>query len=186
MNRAVILDRDGVINVDKGYVHRMEDFELLPGLIDALGLLPGDFKLIVITNQSGIGRGFYTDKEFQGFTDQVIEYLLERGVRLHGVYYCPHVPADKCSCRKPNPALLERAIEEFHLDPKKCFVIGDDSSDIEMGEALGCHTIFLQREDRGRRARYPTRPEHVACDMMDAVRYILSLEPSGQGRSQGE
>lgn len=175
-NKAVILDRDGVINVDKGYVHRMEDFELLPRVIDALKLLPEDFKLIIITNQSGIARELYTREQYLELTRVMRELFTKKGIRLDRVYHCPHLPSDNCGCRKPATVLLERAVKEFNLNPKKCFVIGDKTSDIKMGEAKGCRTILVKTGFGGRDEKYPISPEYVAQDLYDAICYILSTD----------
>lgn len=173
-NRAVILDRDGVINLDKGYIHRIEDFELLPKVIDALRLIPPDFKLIVITNQSGIARGLYTEDQFLTLTERIKELLSEKGIQLDRVYYCPHSPSDNCRCRKPGTALLEQAIKDFDLDPNRCWVIGDKASDIKMGETAGCHTILVNATSQDE--LYLVNPEYVAEDLYDAICHILSIE----------
>ncbi len=172
-NRAVILDRDGVINVDKGYVHTMADFELLPRVTEALKLLPRDFKLIIITNQSGIGRGFYTQNQFLEFMDAVKDLLSKKGIRLDRVYHCPHLPWDNCRCRKPATSLLKQAAREFNLDLKRCFVVGDQTSDIKMGQDGGCYSILVQTGSGGEDRKYPIRPEYVARDLYDAIRHIV-------------
>lgn len=182
-NRAVILDRDGVINVDKGYVHRMEDFDLLPGVIDALQLLPEDFKLIIITNQSGIARGFYTEEQFLQFMRNVEDLFSGKGIHIDKVYYCPHLPSDNCKCRKPATELLERAVKEFELDPKRSFVIGDHTSDIKMGEDAGCRTILVKTGFAGQNGKHLVNPEYVAQDLYDAIRYLLSTDTSGNDKS---
>jgi D-glycero-D-manno-heptose 1,7-bisphosphate phosphatase len=179
-NRAVILDRDGVINEDRGYVHTLEDFELLPRVAEALRLLPQDFRRIVITNQSGIMRGLYSEKQFLSLMSSVRELLLKEGVHFDAVYHCPHLPTEDCDCRKPRTALLEQAIEEFDLDPKKCFVIGDQTSDIKMGEDGGCRTILVKTGRGGEDGNYCVKPNYVAQDLYDAVRYILLTESHGE------
>ncbi|MHA2600934.1 MAG: D-glycero-alpha-D-manno-heptose-1,7-bisphosphate 7-phosphatase [Candidatus Thorarchaeota archaeon SMTZ1-83] len=185
-NRAVILDRDGVLNVDKGYVHRIEDFQLLPRVIDALQLLPEDFRLIIITNQSGIGRGFYTEEQFLELMRNVKRLLARDGIHIDKVYYCPHLPSDNCSCRKPHTDLLERAVDEFGLDPKRCVVIGDHTSDIKMGEDGGCRTILVKTGLGGTDGMYPINPEYIAQDLYDAIHYIASTPTDGKDRSSFE
>jgi D-glycero-D-manno-heptose 1,7-bisphosphate phosphatase len=182
-NRAVILDRDGVLNVDKGYVHRMEDFELLPRVIDALQLLPEDFRLIIITNQSGIGRGFYTEEQFLELMRNVKRLFAQDGIHVDEVYYCPHLPSDNCSCRKPATELLERAVAQFGLDRKRCFVIGDHTSDIKMGEDGGCRTILVKTGFGGTDGKYRIDPEYVAQDLYDAIRYVASASAGAKDRS---
>src|SRR3989338_7826768 len=105
MNKAVILDRDGVLNKDPGYVHKIEDFGLYPDVMAALKLLKG-FNLFIITNQSGIGRGFYTEEDFHKFNDHLISKLTKEGIEIKETFYCPHHPDEECSCRKPGTKFI--------------------------------------------------------------------------------
>jgi D,D-heptose 1,7-bisphosphate phosphatase len=175
-NRAVILDRDGVINVDRGYVHRLEDFELIPGVLEALGLLPADFKIVIVTNQSGIGRGLFTHEQFRGFMEVLQETLSQRQIRLDGVYYCPHTPSEGCTCRKPATGLLDQAVNELGLDRRRSYVIGDQTSDIKMGEDGGCRTILVKTGTAGRDGRFSVNPDCVAEDLHEAIQYVLGEE----------
>ena len=147
---AVFLDRDGVINVDRGYVSRWSDFEFLPGVVDALGDLSElGYRLIIVTNQSGIGRGYYTEGDFALLSTQLIDYLKEAGVNLTAIYHCPHHPTEAqggfrqvCACRKPAPGMLLRGIEDWNLDPERCVLVGDKPSDIAAGAAAGIGKLF--------------------------------------------
>ncbi|NWN92707.1 D-glycero-beta-D-manno-heptose 1,7-bisphosphate 7-phosphatase [Marinobacter adhaerens] len=136
--KAVFLDRDGVINVDHGYVYRKEDFEFVDGIFDVCRYFKEQgYLLIVVTNQSGIARGMYTEAQFQELTEWMVASFAERGVTITRVYHCPHHPdfgpeeARNCECRKPEPGMILRGITEFDLDPAKCIMIGDKVSDME-------------------------------------------------------
>lgn len=131
MNRAVFLDRDGTINVDKGYVHSPKDFELLPGSVEGLRLLQDNgFLLIIITNQSGIGRQYFTESEYLEFQCWVAEELDKNGIHIDAQYYCPHIDEDDCYCRKPRTGLFEKAAKDFNIDWGKSYAIGDRMRDL--------------------------------------------------------
>ncbi len=142
---AAFLDRDGVINRDNGYVGRWEDFEFLPGAIEGMRLLQqAGYVLIVVTNQSGIARGFYTEVDFQLLTQRMLQELAYQGVHVTEVYHCPHHPkgavqelAIECDCRKPAPGMLLRAAQEHGLSMVDSVMIGDKSSDLQAGLAAG-------------------------------------------------
>jgi D-glycero-D-manno-heptose 1,7-bisphosphate phosphatase len=144
-NKALFLDRDGVINVEKNYVHRIEDFEFVPGVFE-LCRIAGDlgFHLIVVTNQAGIGRGLYTETDFQHLTAWMVDTFRQRGIVIARVYHCPHHPTAglgtyrrDCFDRKPHPGMLLRARDELRLDLARSVLIGDKDSDIEAGQAAG-------------------------------------------------
>lgn len=143
MNPCVFLDRDGVIIVDKGYVHRREDVTLLAGVATSLAVLREQgFLLIVITNQSGIGRGYYN--HFDVFAvHRVIQSLLitASAVQLDAIYYCPHLPQDGCHCRKPAPYLLQQAQRDHAVDLARSYFVGDRDSDIECARRGGVQGI---------------------------------------------
>jgi D-glycero-D-manno-heptose 1,7-bisphosphate phosphatase len=144
MNKAIFLDRDGVINEDSGFIHRIADFKFLEGVCDSLVELQGlGFKLIIITNQSGIGRGYYSIEDFHRLNDFMLKSFGMKGITIDKVYFCPHSPEEKCECRKPKTKFIERAKEEFDLDLTNCWMIGDKISDIEMGKKAGCKTILI-------------------------------------------
>lgn len=144
-NKAIFLDRDGVINEDAGYVHRIEDFKIIPGVFNSLKKLQSaGYKLIVITNQSGIGRGIYTMEDFFKVNKYMMNILKNQGIKIDKVYFCPHNPEDNCNCRKPKTGLLEKAAEEFDIDIESSWIIGDKLSDVEMGEKAGCKTLLLE------------------------------------------
>jgi D-glycero-D-manno-heptose 1,7-bisphosphate phosphatase len=145
MMRGAFLDRDGVINVDRGYVARREDFAFVPGVLDACRALhEAGFALVVVTNQSGIGRGLYTTAEFLALTRWMQDQFARHGAPVAGVYHCPHHPTDaegpyrvQCGCRKPAPGMLLAAIDELGLDPAGSVMFGDRRSDLQAALAAG-------------------------------------------------
>ncbi len=151
--RAVFLDRDGVLNVDNGYVSQVDDFEFIEGVIEACKKLKDKgYLLVVITNQSGIARGYFSEEQFHTLTEWMDWSLADRGVDLDGIYYCPH-HAEKgvgeykvdCDCRKPKPGMLLSAIEELNIDVSNSILVGDKVSDLQAGIAAGVKTNYLVR-----------------------------------------
>ncbi len=143
MEKAIFLDRDGTLNRDSGYVHKIEDFELLEGVIEGLKLLAQSYIFIIVTNQSGIGRGYYTIEDFHKFNEKLIETLKKEGIHIKEIYFCPHHPDVKCRCRKPHTENIEKAIKKFNIDIKNSWMIGDHPSDVALGTNAGCKTVFL-------------------------------------------
>ena len=143
MRAAIFLDRDGVINVDRYYVSRIEDFQFIDGAIHALRTLgQAGFPLVIVTNQSAIGRGLYSLDDFQTLNRWMLAVLADHGVAITDVYYCPHAPEANCDCRKPAPGMLLRAAEEHQLNLEHSWMIGDKPTDIEAGVRAGVpHTI---------------------------------------------
>ena len=154
-NKAVFLDRDGVINLDKGYIYRWEDFEFLPGAIDAMRRFSlAGYALIIVSNQSGIARGYYSESQYRDLTSRIDEHLARRGVHLTGVYHCPHHVdgvikelSIKCECRKPAPGMLLQAMRDHDLDMAQSILVGDKTSDIEAAHSAGVGKCFLVAED---------------------------------------
>ena len=151
--RAIFLDRDGVINVDKGYVSVVDDFEFIDGVIEALQTLKEKgFLIVVITNQSGIARGYFSEDQFHTLTEWMDWSLADRGVDLDGIYYCPHHSEHgigkykiECDCRKPNPGMLNDAIKELDIDVTQSILVGDKVSDIKAGITAGVKNNYLVR-----------------------------------------
>ncbi len=132
MDKIVFLDRDGVINIEKDYLYKIEDFEFIDGTFDSLNYLSNlGYKFVIITNQSGIGRGYYTKEDFDKLTTWMLEQFNKNGIKIQAVYYCPHNPLDNCSCRKPNIAMIEKASKILDIDYDNSWLIGDKSSDIQ-------------------------------------------------------
>jgi len=140
MNKALFLDRDGVINIDKRHLYLKEEFVFTPGIFDLCKkYLEAGYIILVITNQAGIAKGLFTKEDFLKLTDWMIGQFLNNGVIISKVYYCPHHPdiTGFCECRKPNPGMILQAVKEFNLDISECVLIGDMESDIEAGRKAG-------------------------------------------------
>ena len=153
LQRAVFLDRDGVINVDHGYVHRIDDFRFVPGSEVAMRRLQSaGWRLVVVTNQSGLARGLYSMLEYERFTAHLLEQLGAVGVGVDAVLHCPHLPDAAvaayrldCDCRKPGPGMLLRAARELALDLPASVIVGDRLSDVQAGRAAGVGHCVLVR-----------------------------------------
>ena len=145
MNKAVFFDRDGVINIDTGYVGRIEDFTFVDGIIPAMQYAQRlGYLLIIVTNQSGIGRGYYTEEDFQQLTTWMNTELAQQGVIIEAVFHCPHTDSDHCQCRKPKPGLLLQAIDKFDIDCDNSWMVGDSERDIEAAVAADIgNTVFF-------------------------------------------
>jgi D-glycero-D-manno-heptose 1,7-bisphosphate phosphatase len=147
----VLLDRDGVINVDHGYVSRPEEFEFVPGVLEFLRAAQAQgFLLVVITNQSGIARGYFNQRQYAALEEHMRVRLCAEGIDLAAVYVCPHHPDGSvpeftihCDCRKPKPGLILRAARDLHLDLKRSILVGDKESDIEAAHRAGVGKAFL-------------------------------------------
>lgn len=178
INKAVFLDRDGTINVDKDYLYKIEDFEFLPGVVESLrSLQDAGFKLIIITNQSGIARGYYTEADYQKLNDWMLQTLESSGVHIDAVYYCPHHPNAavaryrvNCSCRKPKLGMFEQAVSDFSLDLEKCYSIGDKIRDCEICRSTPCRGFLIASNEK------PEIIEAVKSGEYRNVSYADSLE----------
>ncbi|GMU85415.1 MAG: hypothetical protein AMXMBFR48_06570 [Ignavibacteriales bacterium] len=153
MNRALFLDRDGTINIDYGYINDPGKIELVPGCAEGLKYLQEKygFLLLVVSNQSGIARGYLTQAELDAVNHKVDTLLKEKGVKITHFYYCPHHPdhADKqqCGCRKPAPGMIIKGLKDYQIDPAASYVIGDKLTDAEAGYNAGITTILLSHGD---------------------------------------
>ena len=170
-NKAIFVDRDGVISEDVGYVHKIEDFKLIQNSIEGLKLLK-DYKLIFITNQSGIGRGYFTIKDFENFNNHLIEELKKQNIKIEKTYVCPHKPDDNCECRKPKTKLIKDAKKEFNIDLSKSFMIGDKKIDIQMGHNAGCKSILVLTGN-GMKEKENSEADYVAKDLLEAAKWII-------------
>ncbi len=147
--KCVFLDRDGVINEDKNYVFRIKDFEFKPGIFDALKhILSKNYLLFIITNQSGIGRGYYSVEDFKTLTKHMLKKLSDQGIEIKEVLYCPHKPEEHCKCRKPKPFLINEAITKYNIDSTNSWMIGDQQSDIQAALNAGITNTILLNENR--------------------------------------
>jgi D-glycero-D-manno-heptose 1,7-bisphosphate phosphatase len=151
VRRAVFLDRDGTLNIEKDYLYRVADFEFIPGVPQALKLLQdAGFLLVVVTNQSGVARGYYSLEDVALLHQYMRRELLKFGVELDGIYVCPHHPTlghppyrVACGCRKGAPGLLLQAAQELKIDLSRSFMVGDKLSDFEAGTKAGCNALLV-------------------------------------------
>lgn len=152
-NPAIFLDRDGVINVDTGYVYLVDDFKFIDGVIDALlKLKQKGYLLVVVTNQSGIARGLFTEEQFMSLTEWMDWSLADRGVDLDGIYFCPHHPSEgsdqyrkSCTCRKPGPDMILDAVKHLDIDLTRSYMVGDKPSDMKAAINAGvAHKILVE------------------------------------------
>jgi D-sedoheptulose 7-phosphate isomerase len=181
--RFVVLDRDGTIVVERHYLSDPREVELIPGAAKALHQLSEmGLGLVVITNQSGIGRGFFDEARLGLIHQRLCELLEADGIRLNGIYFCPHTPEDECSCRKPRPGLLELAARELDLDPRSCFVIGDNFSDIELGQAVGATTLLVRTGYGEQVVKDGTAgPDYIVNGIWDAAQVIQRILIAEEG-----
>jgi D-glycero-D-manno-heptose 1,7-bisphosphate phosphatase len=176
---AVFLDRDGTILEEMGYLNHISRFRMLSGVAAAIrGLNTAQLPVVVVTNQSGVARGYFPESLVREVHDRMICELAAEGARVDGVYYCPHVGADECDCRKPKTGMLERAASELKLDLKKSFVVGDRSGDVELARRAGSRSVlvrtgFGEGEVAWHANKWTHQPDFVAKDLSQAADWIL-------------
>lgn len=170
--RFVFLDRDGTLVRDTGYVHRLEDYALLPGVTPGLLRLQcAGYALAIVTNQSGIGRGLYTAEQFETFQRHLIADLARQGIQIERTFACPHRPEAGCGCRKPAPGLLWRARDELGADLSRSWVVGDATRDVEAARNAACAGAILVGAPPG--AATPAGAA-AASDLVEAAAIILA------------
>ena len=173
--RAIILDRDGTIIVDHGYLDDPGRVGFLPGALEGLRQWHAQgHPLIMVSNQSGIGRGVLTTGRVLEINARLQELLRAAGAPLDGIYFCPHGPTDGCDCRKPGSRLVEEAAAELGFEPRAAVVIGDKSSDIELGRRLGAVTMLVSADGRASDGIH-TEPDYVVASLLEAVRITTQL-----------
>jgi len=169
---AVFLDRDGTMAKDVNYCRRPEDFELFLNTARAIKLLnEHGYKVIVVTNQSGIARGYFTEEILDKIHQKMLRELAKEGARVDGIYYCPHHPDDNCQCRKPKPKLVFQAVKEHDIALGHSFVVGDKPLDIQLGKAVGCRTVLISANIDDVE-REPV-PDFTAADLYQAAIWII-------------
>jgi D-glycero-D-manno-heptose 1,7-bisphosphate phosphatase len=182
LRRAAFLDRDGVINRDIGYLHRWEDFEFLPGSLDAMRRLhQAGHALVIVTNQSGIARGYYTEAQYQALNTKLRDAMARAGCPAAGIYHCPHHPAGlvgalaiECDCRKPQPGMLLRAAKELALSLPDSILVGDKLADAQAGRAAGVGRVYLVRSGHSLDAGASTVADGVFDDLAACTDALLA------------
>jgi len=184
---AVFIDRDGTLTEEVGYVNHPRRLRLLPGSAEAIRRLNrSGFKAVMVTNQSGVARGYFSEEVLHAVNEALVSQLKAEGAYLDGLYVCLHHPTvgdppyrAVCDCRKPAPGLLTRAAGELGLDLSRSWMVGDKISDILAGRRAGAGSILVLTgyglgEWEYRRSRWPTPPDHVAEDLLESVEWILA------------
>jgi D-glycero-D-manno-heptose 1,7-bisphosphate phosphatase len=166
---VVFLDRDGVINVDKHYLNDPSKFELEDTVLEGIKLLAKlNCAVVVVTNQAGIGMGYFDHEAFFKVNQAMLRALGETGIVFDKIYYCPHSMSEDCDCRKPKPGMLNRAFKECSVTVKNSYMIGDQSSDIEAGKAAGVGTIQITNKDE-------SKADHKVSKFLDAIKIVASV-----------
>lgn len=175
---ALFLDRDGVVNVEKNYLYRVGDFEFLDGIFELCARFrSAGYAIVVVTNQAGIARGYYTEDDVAVLHDWMLERFLERGIPIAGVYHCPHHPefSGPCPCRKPEPGMILRARDELGLDLSGSVLLGDKESDVEAGRRAGIRHLGLLVQ--GSRILERVRSQAGELPLRDWIEGILGKDP---------
>ena len=196
MRRCAFLDRDGTVIVDRGYLNDPSGVELLPNTTEGLLLLRElGYLLVIITNQSGVGRGRLTRRELAAVNRRMLELLERQGIKLDGIYCCEHREDQGCPCRKPGTALAREAARRLCLDLEECVVIGDKTSDVMLGKRLGCLSILVKTGMGGSDGSHAAKADLEAADLLEAARALRDglggesghrAVPAQPGRAEGE
>lgn len=178
---GVLVDRDGTLIREVGYLRRLEQVEILPRVPEAIQLLrQRGLKVAMITNQSAVARGLITENELRQIHHRLEKELARRGAFLDGIYYCPHHPTEgvepyrtTCDCRKPNVGLAQRAAAELNLDFARSYVVGDQSSDMELASRIGAKGILIKAESDGRQRQEPGSGVSALKDLWEAAQWVI-------------
>ncbi|GGA91188.1 D,D-heptose 1,7-bisphosphate phosphatase [Neiella marina] len=179
---AVFLDRDGVINRDTGYTHKLDELEILAGVADGCRqLIAAGLELVIVTNQSGIARGLYNEQDYQRFSDELLNQLSSQKVHFLAVYFCPHHKEGEmlpyrqvCDCRKPGPGMLFRAANEHPIDLSRSYIVGDRASDLEAGQNAGLKANVLIETGKAITPEGQNKADYVAANFITATEWILT------------
>jgi len=175
LDRAVFLDRDGTIAKDVPYCRRVEDFEILPGVPEGIRMVnQHGFKTVVITNQSGVARGYFTEETLSLIHQKMKQELQKHHAFVDAIYFCPHHPDDGCDCRKPKPTLLLQAAKDMGIALEMSYMIGDDAKDVKAGKAAGCRTVWLTVDpSQAENKQQHQLPDHIAGSLYEAVKWVI-------------
>lgn len=183
MNKIVFIDRDGVINQDptaaktgKEYITDWPEFHFLPGALEALkALTKNGYKIFIISNQAGVGRGIYTKEKLDEITKNMLGEIESAGGKIYSVQYCVHKKEDNCDCRKPNTGLFKKAAEGLEVDFTKTYFVGDTKRDIEAGKKIGCRTILVlsgKTKNKKETETWEAKPDIIKKDLSEAAESI--------------
>jgi len=174
---VIFLDRDGVINEEIHYLHEPEKFKIIHGVIEGLKKMQDmGYKLIIITNQAGIGLGYYTKEDFFRVNSRMLKELSKNGIMIHKIYFCPHSEADNCNCRKPRTGMFEKAKQDLKIIMERSFTIGDRTIDILAGKNTGTKTILVKTGYGGNDGKYEVEADFTAKDLVEAAEWIKKIE----------
>jgi D-glycero-D-manno-heptose 1,7-bisphosphate phosphatase len=163
--RYVLLDRDGTVIVDKHYLSDPDDVELLPGAAEGLARMrEAGLGLVLITNQSGVGRGYFDEAAVQRCNERLKWLLATHHVSIDAIYHCPHAPEESCPCRKPAPGMVTLAAQDLGFLPSQAFVIGDKACDVELGRTVGATTLLVVHGQADGATCVKPGPDNVGCD----------------------
>lgn len=177
MNKAIFLDRDGTLIEEKNYLSNVKDIFFLPNCFEGLKQLQKNYLLIIISNQSGIARGYFNETKLEEINGKIKSQALENGINITDIFYCPHHKngiikeySIVCNCRKPKIGLIEKAVKKYNIDLEKSYMIGDKDSDILTGKNCNCKTILIKNNN------YLNKeiPDYEAADLLDAAEFILN------------
>ena len=188
-NIAVFLDRDGTINEEVGYLDSLDKLKIIPSAYEAIRLInESGMKVVVISNQAGVARGFFTE-DFVKITHEYLQTALrQQGATIDNFYYCPHHPTEgiepyrkDCNCRKPAPGMLLRAVQDLNIDLTRSYLVGDRFNDMEAGKKIGVRGILVKtgfgqsllQDDGPDEATPENKPDFIAADILEAVKWIL-------------
>lgn len=181
LREAVFLDRDGTMIEEIEYLHEPEKIRFLPHALEGIKQFQNmGYRLIILTNQPGIGLGYYTKEDFYRVNKAMFKEFSKHGILIDKIYFCPHSKAENCSCRKPGQALIQRAQKELMLDLSRSIMIGDKTADIETGKRAGMKTILVRTGHQGKDEEYAVQSDYVAEDLLSAAQWILEKQRSGK------
>ena len=177
-HRAVFLDRDGTVNQEVDYLKSIKDLRLIRNTARTIRLLnQNKIKVVIVTNQSGISRGLFSIKDLDTIHNELKKMLRKRGAYIDAIYYCPHHPDEKCSCRKPKSGMFKLAARDFDLKLNKCYVIGDKLTDIKSARNISAAGVLVRtgygKSEQNKLGESDIAPEHVAENLYDAVKWII-------------
>ena len=174
MKKAIFLDRDGTINEDVGYICSPDKFHFIDRSVDALKMLQQSYELFIVTNQSGVARGYFSEDDLKSFNEYIENVLREKGIDIKQTYYCPHLKEDNCICYKPKSYFLRKAEKDFDIDLENSCVIGDHPHDIEMAKDVNASSIYvLTGHGVKHRKELIVQPDCISNNLYEASQWII-------------